>query len=172
MINKTTAAVHFHAAAVVVLLSNSNDDRVGLSQDHAFGNDYHALVGNGELSAVSLQVIADFHSGWNLHVFINDGTANSTVPSDFDIIKQDTILNCGPGMNETARADDTALDPRSAHYGACGQQGVRSHASAVRLIQDCLSRWPRLVASMDRPLIVIEIEQRRNTDQIHVGFVI
>src|SRR6266852_4494695 len=91
------------------------------------------------------------------------------VETDFGVFGQADVA---VDVDANVVTDEAIFDAASGEDGAAGDDGIESDAHAVGISEDEFGgRILRLVGTQ-RPLFVVKIEDRRDTDEIHVGFVI
>src|SRR5262245_24120942 len=57
------------------------------------GNNHHTGFGNAKPPAVFVEVVANFDTGRNADVFINNDAPESGVPGNIDAVHQDAFIN-------------------------------------------------------------------------------
>src|SRR6266851_965502 len=118
-------------------------------------DDDDAGIADVEAAAVGFEVVADLSALGKADVAINDGAADTRVAADIHVIVDDGILNAAAG-------DD----------GATGHNGIERDAHALRIGEDKFCRRILMLPSAQRPGGVVQVENRRHADEIHVGFVV
>src|SRR6267143_321710 len=112
-------------------------------------------IGDVEAALVGFEVVADLGALGNADVVVDDGIQDIAVTVDADVVADDGFLNASAG-------DD----------GASGDDGIESDAHALGIGKDKLGRRVQVLPGTERPVLVIKIEDRRDADEVHVGFVI
>ena len=91
----------------------------------------------------------------NVHVIVDDGCAHVAIAVNADIV-----------------ADHAVLHAATREDGAAGNDGVKGDAHAFLVGKNELDRRILLLPATEGPDLVVKIEDRRNTHEVHVGFVV
>lgn len=64
-----------------------------LAEHHAFGDNNHAVIGDGKTVAVGFEIVTDNGARRDFDVFVDDGAPDLAVPTHFDIVEQDAVVD-------------------------------------------------------------------------------
>src|SRR5215469_1619084 len=135
-------------------------------------DDDDAGRGDVEAALVGLKVIADFGVLGKTDVAVDDGAADARVAADVDVIVDDRGGDFAVAVDADVVAEDRGLHAAAGEDGAVTDDGVKSDTHAVGIGKDKLRRGILLLPGAQRPGLVVEVEDRRNADEVHVGFVV
>src|SRR5262245_15383777 len=142
----------------------------------AFGDDDDAVVGDGEAAAaVELEVVADFYAGRDFHALVDNGAADVRVAADLHAFEENGIFDLGIAVDAHERAENAALHQAAGDDGTGADHAVHGTAGAVPFAAAAEDEfgWGEVgLEGADGPDFVIEVEERIDGDQVHVGFVI
>src|SRR5262245_27737571 len=142
----------------------------------ALGDDDNAVIGDGEAAlAIEVEVVADLHAGRHFDAFVDNRPANLGVAADIDSFEEDRIFDMRIAVNADEWPEDTPLDEPARDNRAGADDAIHGPAGAVALAaaaEDELRRRQIGLKGADGPDFVVEVEQRIDGDEVHVGFVI
>src|ERR1035441_1682500 len=143
---------------------NRRTGNLGSFRDHD-----DASLRDVEALAVFLLVEADLGVGRDLHAAVDDDPAQARVAPHVDAVHEHAFLDVGERVDPNAREQDRAVN-RAARDDAArrdGRVGRDAYALGNRDREDELrGRLLRGVA-LQRPLVVVEVERRRDGDEVH-----
>src|SRR5467141_2384415 len=129
-------------------------------------------IGDVEAALVGFEVVADLGALGKADVAVNDGAADARVAADVHVVVDDGIQDIAVTVDADVVADDGFLNAAAGDDGASGDDGIESDAHALGIGKDKLGRRILVLPGTERPVLVIKIEDRRDADEVHVGFVI
>ena len=148
-----------------------------LGVDRRAGNfgslrDHHdASLRDVEALAVLLLVEADLGARRDLHSAVDDDPAEARVAPHVDAVHEHAFLDVGERVDPHAREQDRAVN-RAARDDASrcdGRVGRDADALGNRVREHELRRRLLRGVALERPLVVVEVQRRRDGDQIHRG---
>ena len=110
--------------------------------------------------SVGLGVEADPGAGVDAHVLVDDRPANGGVASDVDAVQQHRVLDRRVGVHPHAGGEDRPADDAARDDHAGADDRVVRGARAAGLVEDELRRRQRAGEGEDRPVVVVEVEDR------------
>src|SRR5712692_4844101 len=135
-------------------------------------DDDDAGIADVEAAAVGFEVVADLSALGKADVAINDGAADARVAADVHVVVDDGIQDIAVTVDADVVADDGFLNAAAGDDGASGDDGIESDAHALGIGKDKLGWRILVLPGTERPVLVIKIEDWRDADEVHVGFVI
>src|SRR5580704_3543034 len=107
-----------------------------------------------------------------MDVAVDDAAADAAMASDGDVREQDALVDFGVGVHADVGREDGVLDQASGDDAAVGDDGVESGAHAFLFGEDEFGGGVLALVSANGPVVVVEVEDGRDGDDIHVGFVV
>src|ERR1700733_13832703 len=143
------------------------------SQGIARRHHYDAGIGYViTIRAILLEVIADDGGFGDMRTGIDDGPADAAVTADLDIGHQDGVLDFAVAVDAHAGREHAAHHPGAGDDATGADDRVDRDTHAPTLLgEDEFSRRRLHHARPYGPLAVVEIELRRDGDQVQVGLV-
>src|SRR5260370_14372558 len=135
-------------------------------------DDNNAGIGDVEAAAIGFEVVANLGALGEADVAVNDGTANARVAADVHVIVDDGLGDFGIAGDADIVADHGCLHTAAGNYRAAGDDGIEGRAHALRVSEDELCGRILVLPGAQRPGAVVQVEDRGDADQIHVGFVV
>src|SRR4051812_21098667 len=126
----------------------------------ALGDDDDAVRGNGEALAVALRVHADLRPGRHGDVLVEDRPAHDRPAADVGALHEDGVLHLAVGVQVRPRREDGAAGHRPGDHDARADHRVHRMAAPALVVEDELRRRQRVRPRVDRPLVVVEVEDR------------
>ena len=136
--------------------------------------DYYDYAGGGDVEAalIGFGVVADFGVFGEADVAVDDGAADARVAADIDVVIDDGSGDFAIAVDADVVAEEGVLDAAAGKNGAVGNDRIERDAHAIGIGENKF-RWRILMLpGAQRPGLVVEVEDRRDADEIHVGFVI
>ncbi len=126
------------------------------------GDDDDASFGDGEPSAaVAVEVEADFGSGGDFYVLVDDRAADGGACADLDASEEDRVGDFCLFFDAHLGADDAAGDAASGEDRAGGDQAVEGFAATAGVfVEDELGGRQVGLVGAHGPAVVVEVEQR------------
>src|SRR5580692_12992591 len=142
--------------------------------DHGFRahDNYYAIVGYGVAGAVGFGVIADYGAFGQAYVAIDDRAANAAAASDVHVIKDDAGIHIAVAIDAHVEAENRVHYAAAGNDGARANDGIERDAHARGVGENEFRGRILLLPSVQRPAFVVEVEDRGDGDQVHVGFVV
>src|SRR5277367_6422882 len=142
--------------------------------DHGFGADYYyyAVFCDGVSSAVGFCVVADYCSFGQADVAVDDGAADATAAADVDVVEDDALIEFAVAIDAHIEAEDGFGDASARNNRARANDGIERDAHARGIGENEFGGRILLLPGVQRPAFVIEVEDRGDGDQVHVGFVV
>src|SRR5277367_3395034 len=142
--------------------------------DHGFGADYYyyAVFCDGVSSAVGFCVVADYCSFGQADVAVDDGAADATAAADVDVVEDDALIEFAVAIDAHVEAEDGFGDASARNNRACADDGIERDTHAGGIGENEFGGRILLLPGVQRPALVIEVEDRGDGDQVHVGFVV
>ena len=103
---------------------------------------------------------------------VDDGAADAAVTADVDVGKDNAGVHGGVGVDAHILRDHGVGDRGAGDDDAGGNHRVDRHAGAARLTEDKLGRRILAHTGAHGPVLVVEVEDRRNRAEVHIGVVI
>ena len=125
-----------------------------------------------EAAAVGFEVIANFGFFGKADVAVDDGAADARVAADVDVIIEDGFRDFAIAIDADIVADDAILHAATGEDRAAGDDGINGNAHAAGIGKYEFCRGILVLPAAERPMLVVEVEDRRNADEVHVGFVV
>ena len=110
--------------------------------------------------------------GGDPHVLVDDRVPDDRAAADVDVVHQDRALDLAAGVQVHPGREDRAAHGRARDDHAGAHHRVERVARAALVLEDELGRRQRLGPGQDRPLAVVEVEDRVDRDQVHVRVVV
>src|SRR5712691_1585824 len=129
-------------------------------------------IGDMEAALVGFEVVADLGALGKADVAVDDGAADARVTADVHVVVDDGIQDIAVTVDADVVADDGFLNAAAGDDGASGDDGIESDAHALGIGKDKLGWRILVLPGTERPVLVIKIEDWRDADEVHVGFVI
>src|ERR1035437_5455029 len=146
-------------------------DRI-LEQRIVSGDYGDAAFGDEVTLAVGLGVVADGGALGNMHVAVEDRLANAATAADADMREQDAVVHLGVGVDAHVVGEDGVLYDAAGDDASVGDDGIERGAGASGFSENEFRRGILALVGADRPLFVVQVEDGRNRDDVHVGFVV
>src|ERR1700723_3800424 len=142
--------------------------------DHGFRahDDYYAIVGYGVAGAVGFGVIADYGAFGQAYVAVDDGAANAATAAYVDVIEDEALVEFAVTVDAHIEAENGFGDAAAGNDGAGADDGIERDAHAGGIGEDEFGGRILLLPGVQRPALVVEVEDRRDGNQVHVGFVV
>src|SRR6266511_1321878 len=132
----------------------------------SLADDDDPAFGDGVPGAVLLQVDPDLHAFRDDHVLVDDGVADHRVAADVDTLHEHRALDVRPGVDMDVGGHHRVLHQRAGDDGPRRDHRPDRPAQALLVPVDELRRRPRPVLGVDRPLVVVEVEDRADRDGV------
>src|SRR5437667_259307 len=129
-------------------------------------------IGDVEAALVGFEVVADLGALGKADVAVDDGAADARVAADVHVVVNDGIQDIAVTVDADVVANDGFLNAAAGDDRASGDDGIESDAHALGIGKDKLGRRILVLPGTERPVLVIKIEDRRDADEVHVGFVV
>src|ERR1700733_9811595 len=151
-----------------------NDSRLFGFFDHGFGTDYHyyAVFGYRVTGAVGFGVVADYCAFGQTDVAINYGAAYAAAAADDHVIEDDALIHFAVAIDAHVETEHGFGDASAGNDGAGADDGIQCDAHARGIGKDKFRGRILLLPCMQRPAFIVEIEDRGDGNQVHVGFVV
>src|SRR5260370_6396746 len=157
----------------VLLHQNNILRRFGLfDQGFLADDDHDAGIADVEAAAVSFKVIADLGALGQADVAVDDGAADARVAADIHVVVDDGIRDFAVTVDADVVANHGFLNASAGDDRAAGHNGIEGDAHALRIGKDKFCRRILVLPGAQRPGSVVEVENGRHADEIHVGFVV
>src|ERR1700691_5496827 len=142
--------------------------------DHGFWADYYyyAVFCNGVAGAVGFGVVADYCTFGQAYVTVDYGAANAATAAYVHVIEDDTLVEFAVTVDAHSEAENGFGDAAAGNDGAGADDGIERDAHAGGIGEDEFGGRILLLPGVQRPALVVEVEDRRNGNQVHVGFVV
>src|SRR5277367_1432811 len=142
--------------------------------DHGFGADYYyyAVFCDGVSSAVGFCVVADYCSFGQADVAVDDGAADATAAADVDVVEDDALIEFAVAIDAHIEAEDGFGDASARNNRARANDGIERDAHAGGIGENEFGGRILLLPGVQRPAFVVEVEDRGDGDQVHIGFVV
>src|SRR5580700_652870 len=142
--------------------------------NHGFGADDHhyAIIGYGVAGAVGFGVVADYGAFWQAYMAIDNCAANTAAAPDIHVIEDDAGIEFAVAIYPHVEAEDRMHNAAARNDGARANNGIERDAHSRGIGENKFRRRILLLPRVQRPALVIEVENRRDRNQIHVGLVI
>ena len=142
--------------------------------DEGFLADDYDDAGGGDVkaAAVVFDVVADLRVFGEADVAVNDGAADTRVTADVYVIVDDGVADFGIAVDADIVADDAVLSAATGEDGAARNNGIDGGSHTIRIGEDEFGRGIVLLPGAQGPVLVIKVEDGRDADEVHVGFVI
>ena len=98
--------------------------------------------------------------------------ADPGVAADLDAVEEDRVLDQRVGVDPHAGGEDRAVDLAAGDDRALADDRVVRRAPAVGVGVDELRRGHRRLVGVDRPVAVVEVQDRVDGDQVHARLVV
>src|SRR4029077_15580801 len=163
----------YSKSTIMSLLAGEVVHRYGILEQRVVAGDHgDAAVGDKVAGAVGFGVIADGGAFGEMYVAVDNAAADAAVASHSDVREQNGRVDFGIRIHANVRRKDRILDRTSGDDAAIRHDGVERGTHTILLREDEFGRRILALVSADGPLVVVEVEDRRHRDDIHVGFVI
>src|SRR5260370_19471233 len=129
-------------------------------------------IADVEAAPVGYEVAADFSALGKADVAVNDGAADARVTADIHVVVDDGIRDFAVTVDADIVADDRFLNTSARDDRATSHNGIERDAHTLRIGENKFCRRILVLPGAQRPRSVVEVENRRHTDEIHVGFVV
>src|SRR5208337_4551901 len=139
-----------------------------------FRNDhYNAALADVIFLPVFLEVESNFRALRKMHGPVDDGAADARVATDGDVREKDGVIHFAVTVDADVMGKNRVRNPAPRDDATHRDRRVDGDPHAVALLREHeLGRRVLLLVSTDGPLEVVQVEDRRNRNQVHVGFVI
>src|SRR5690625_4215969 len=139
----------------------------------ALGNDRDAGLGDGEAALeVVLEVDPDLCAVGDTHVLVDDRPVDHGVASDVDVVEDHRVAHRGPGVDLRTWGDHRPHDLTAGDDDTRRDERVECVTEPLAVPVDELRRRHPRVAGEQRPLLVVEVEDRGDRDEVLVGVVV
>src|SRR5580658_9054537 len=136
------------------------------------GYDCDTAIGDEVAGAVGYGVVADGGAFGEMDVAVDDAAADAAMAPDGDVGEQDGLIDFGVGIHADVWGEDGVPDQSAGDDAAIGDDGIECGALTIFLREDELGRRVLALVGADGPVVVVEVEDRGDGDDIHVGFVV
>src|SRR5579872_319431 len=169
----SSVVAHAKAKAGTVLLAGEviHRDRV-FKQRIVARHDGDAAVGDEIAGAVGFGVVADGGAFGQVHIAVDDTAAQAAVAADGYVGKENGRVDFGIGVDAHIGRDHRVLHHTAGNDAAIRDNGIERGAHAVLFREDEFCRGILALVGADRPGLIVQIEDRRDRNDIHVGFVV
>src|SRR5580658_8391837 len=142
--------------------------------DHGFGADYYyySMLCDGVTGAVGFGVVADNRAFGQAYVAVNYGAPDAAAATDVYVIKDDALIEFAVAVYAHGEAEDGLGDAAARNNRAGADDGIERDAHAGGIGENEFGGRILLLPGVQRPAFVVEVEDRRDGDQVHVGFVV
>src|SRR5712664_4354376 len=131
-----------------------------------------AGIADVEAATVGFEVVADLGTLGEADVTVDDGAANARVAADIHVIVDDGIRDFAVTVDADVVAEDGFLNAAAGDDRASGDDGIEGDAHALRLRKDKFRRRILVLPGAKRPRGIVQVENGRDADEIHVRFVV
>src|SRR5229473_1873381 len=131
-----------------------------------------AGIADVEAATVGFEVVADLGALGEADVTIDDGATDARVAADIHVIVNDGIRDFTVTVDADVVAEYGFLNAAAGDDGATGDDGIECDAHALRIGEDKFRRRILVLPGAKRPGGVVQIENGRDADEIHVRFVV
>lgn len=142
----------------------------------AFGDDDDSFGADREAAfAIEFLVETDLDSGRDTHAFVDNCAADGGMSSYVDAVEEDAIGDIGVAMDADAGSEDASFDASTADDRTAADDAIEGHTGTIFITaasENKFRGWEIGLKGTDGPGIVIEIEERIDTDEVHIGFVV
>src|SRR5438105_11030196 len=135
-------------------------------------DDDNAGIGDVKAAAVGFEVVANLGAFRKADVAVDDGAANARVAADVHVVVDDGLRDFRVAVDTHIVADDGSLHAAAGDHRAAGDDGIEGHTHALGVGEDEFCGRILMLPGAQRPGAVVQVEDRRHADQIHVGFVV
>ena len=91
---------------------------------------------------------------------------------DVHVVEDDRVLHLAVAIDAHVVAQHRSLHAAARYDAARRNDRIDRHAHAIRIGEHEFHRRILLLPGAQRPALVVQVEDRRNRDQVHVRFVI
>src|SRR5690606_38836456 len=102
------------------------------------------------------------------HVLVDDGAAHDRPSADLHVVHEHRVLDERVRVQHHAGGEDGTPGRTAGDDHAGGDERVDRAAHPVPVVVHELRRGKRVVAGVDRPLRVVQVEDRVDRDEVHV----
>src|SRR5712664_463797 len=131
-----------------------------------------AGIADVEAATVGFEVVADLGTLGEADVTVDDGAANARVAADIHVIVDDGIRDFAVTVDADVVAEDGFLNAAAGDDRASGDDGIEGDAHALRIRKDKFRRRILVLPGAKRPRGIVQVENGRDADEIHVRFVV
>ena len=107
-----------------------------------------------------------------MHVAVDDGAADAAVAANVHVRKDDARVHLGVGIYTHILGDNGVGHRSTGDDDAGGDDRIDRRTGAARFAENELGRRILAHPGADGPALVVEVEDRRDRAQVHVGVVI
>jgi CheY-like chemotaxis protein len=132
------------------------------------GYNHDSRIGYMVMVAIMLQVVANALSVRNFDVLVQDGAANPAAPSDDAVIQDHRILDNRFTFDKGIPAEHRAANCPARKNASAGDNGTNGDSRVSLVVEGELCARIGIAGSMYRPMLVIKIERRYKSAQIHL----
>src|ERR1700687_2002315 len=143
-----------------------------LKQRIVAGDYGDAALGHEITLPVGLGVVADGGAFGDMDIAVEDRFANTATAPHADVRKQDAVVHFRVRVDAHVGRQDGVLHDAAGDNAAVGDDGIERGAGAAGFGKNEFRRRILALVGADRPLLVIEVEDGRDRDNVHVGFVV
>src|SRR5262249_9747665 len=108
----------------------------------------------------------------DVYVTVNNGAADVAVASYVDVGKNDAGFHFAVGIDAHIGREYAVTHKAPGENAAGADDGIDGHAGAPGFAEDELGRRILPLFRADGPVTVIQVEHRRDRDQVHVGVIV
>src|SRR5579862_7115227 len=132
------------------------------------GHNHNSRIGDMVMVAIMLRVVANALSVRNCDVLVQDGAPNPAATSDDAVIQDYRFLDNSFTFDKGIPAEHRAANCPTRKNASAGDNGTNGHSRIALLVEGELCARIGIAGSMYRPMLVIEIERRYKSAQIHL----
>src|SRR5229473_4655100 len=129
-------------------------------------------IADVEAAAVSFKVVADLGTFGQADVAVDDGAADARVAADIHVVVDDGIRDFAVTVDADVVANHRFLNASAGDDRAAGHYGIERDAHALGIGKHEFCRRILVLPGAQRPGSVVEVENGRHADKIHVGLVV
>ena len=108
----------------------------------------------------------------DVDALVDDGAADDGIPSDLHVVEQDAVGDRRVTVDADLRREHRVVDLGTTDDHAGGDHRGQRLTHAVTGAVDELRRRQRGHRGVDGPVVVVEVEDRVDRDEVHVGVVV
>src|SRR4029077_125434 len=135
-------------------------------------NNCDSTVGYEVTLAVGFGVVPDGGAFGDVHVAVEDGSADAAAAAYADVREQDAGVYLRVRIHAHVRREYGILDHTSGDDAAIGNDGINRRAGATALGKDELGGRVFALVRAGGPVVVVQVEDGRDRDDIHIRVVV